>query len=125
MMGLLTAQGTRQMKRLADEELEKAVAHGTELLETNPEHAAAAALVYDGFVTLKDGKTDALIVQVRDYGRGGSLTIVVPYRPASGKGGFAVYRPKFKVYKGPDTDLNSVGQRFFAGVDQHDKGAAV
>jgi hypothetical protein len=117
--------GEREFRRLEGEEMQIEVARGQEWLMANPESAEIAALIYDGFVTLESGKTDALIAEIRAYGREpASLRIVIPYRHARGEGGFAVHRPKFLGYDGT-ADWSLLGEAFFRGVDQHEPGSAI
>ena len=120
------ADGSKQMVRIADEQLEDAVRRGKDWLEHNPEAAAHAVLVFDGLITLADGKTDALIVNATDYGppRLG-FTMAIPYRPSDNPAGFAVYRPKFLDFEGSEPSWEALGEAFFRGVDQHEKGSAV
>lgn len=52
----------RNMLRFAADQLEEGVAQAQEYLDQNLGQAERAALVYDGFVTLPSGLTDALII---------------------------------------------------------------
>jgi len=116
----------RKMHRFAAELIEDGVAQGKDWLARNPESASRGVLVYDGFVTLPTGKTDALIIETMQYDpepRG--FTMAVPYRHAGSPRGFAVYRPKFMGFEGPQPDFDRLGDAFFRGVDEHEKGAAV
>lgn len=96
MIGSEDADGQRKLDRLVTPRIEESVARGREQLLTNPEHVARAALAFDGYITLPDGKTDAIFVEAREYGSSEALPfeIAVPYRNARSPGGFAVYRPK-------------------------------
>jgi hypothetical protein len=50
----------------------------------------------------------------------------LPYRHASGEGGFAVHRPKFLSYAGtPEPPFGAIGEAFFRGVEGHERGAEV
>jgi hypothetical protein len=121
-----SSDGSRQMERIEADELQDAVRHAKDRLASNPEAAARAVLVYDGFVTLPDGKTDALIIDALDYGppRVG-FTMAVPYRHAADATGFAVFRPKFLGFEGVEPSWDAIGEAFFRGVERHEKGAAV
>ena len=121
-----TADGKRQMNRLAAERLEDGAARGKEWMAKPPERAVRAVLVYDGYITVKTDKIDALLVTMRDYTRGAAeITMAVPYRPASDAKGFAVHRPKFLGFKGAEPDWQAIGTALWAGIAQHEKGAAV
>jgi len=120
------ADGKRQLNRLVTERVEDGAAKGKEWLAKNPEGAARAVLIFDGFITLKGDRIDALIVTVRDYTLGDAeLTIAVAYRSAKDPNGFAVYRPKFIGFKGDQPDWQEVGQSMWAGIAKHEKGAKV
>ena len=121
-----SSDGSRQMERIEADELQDAVRHAKERLATNPESASRGVLVYDGFVTLPDGTTDALIVDAVDYGppRVG-FTMAVPYRHAADAAGFAVFRPKFLGFEGVEPSWDAISEAFFRGVERHEKGAAV
>ena len=122
-LALQKRTGEQQFRRLEGEALQVEVARGQDWLTTNPESVEIATLIYDGFVTLESGKTDALIAEIRDFGsEPASLRIVIPYRHA--RDGFAVHRPKFLDYDG-DADWSLLGEAFFRGVDKHEHGSVI
>jgi len=126
LLGIESGDGTRKMLRLASDQAEQGVAEGKEKLSQNPDGAARAVLVYDGFVTFEGGKLDALLVDFHLYGElPRSVLMAVPYRPSGDPKGFAVHRPKFLSFTGPEPDFEAVGKSFFEGVDCHEKGAKV
>lgn len=121
-----TADRKRQMKRLVTERIEDGAARGKEWLAKNPDGADRAVLIYDGYITVKGTKTDALLLAIRDYTRGeAEITMAVPYRPGSDPKGCAVRRPAFLGFKGAEPDWQEIGTAFWAGIAQHEKGAAV
>jgi hypothetical protein len=113
------------MARLMAERIEEGAARGREMLDTNPNGARRAVLIFDGFVTLDAGRSDALIVEVRDYEQGTQGRCLIPYRPANNAAGFAVHRPKFVLEQTEQASLERLAQAFFRGVDAHEQGAAV
>ena len=114
----------RYMDRLVSERVEDAVALGRERLAQDPGGALRAVLVVDGYVTLPEGKTDALLIDGRRYGEPAwSFSMAVPYRHAGDAAGFAVYRPKFLAADGAAADYAALGEAFFRGVDRHERGA--
>jgi hypothetical protein len=126
MLAMELPSGERRMERLVDERLEQAVATGKQWLADNREGADRAVLVYDGYLTLPAGRTDALFLEMRVYGDIPlSLTMAVPYRHAKDPAGFVVFKPKFLAFSGPNADYQSLGDAFFAGVDKHEQGSAV
>ena len=127
-VGVVRESGEQELVRFVDEEdyahaVEKARAF---LLAGSP-GATRATLVFDGFVTLPDGKTDALVVEGRVYGEPPMVvTYVVPYRSCRHPDGFAVYRPKLVAVEGTgEPDHDAMGNAFFEGVDSHEQGAKV
>ena len=126
-LGSENADGQRSMTRLVTDRLEESVARGREQLTANQERAVRAALAFDGYITLPEGKTDAVILEARDYSSGEPqpFKITIPYRHAKSPGGFAVYRPKLMEFPQalakPDTLINA----FWSGVDSHTQAAEV
>ena len=127
MFGEQFDDGSRQMSRLAADKLEDGVAQGRQLLESNAGRAARAVLLYDGYVTLPSGKTDALFAVIRSYqAQHFTVSMAIPYRNAANAKGFAVHRPKFLDCDGIETpNYGAMGDSFFRGVDTHEKGLAV
>src|SRR5687767_15186504 len=118
--------GSRQMHRLVTEQVEDSVARGRAWLAENPEGASRAVLIYDGYLTLDTGKVDALILDARLFGPPPqSLLMAVPYRLAEHPDGFAVHRLKFLDFDGAEPDPATIGEAFFRGVEQHERGALV
>ncbi|SRR5258705_218838 len=118
--------GAQEFRRIEGHELQEAVAQGKEWLDSNPENVSCAVLVYDAFVPLPSGKTDCLMLEVRSYTSAPqSLSIVLPYRKAGKPGGFAVHRPKFVSSQEEQGTVSDLGETFFRGVAQHEKGSVV
>jgi hypothetical protein len=126
MLAYTTEKGERNMERFAADDLGTSVAQGRQKLEANPMNATDAALLSDGRITLPDGKVDAIIVEIRAYFSPKSeAVIVVPYTPKS-SGRFRVHKPKLAAWKNcDDFDRDAMFQNFFAGVDEHEKGARI
>lgn len=126
MLAFQTADGERQMRRFAMEELGQGVELGKQQLASNEMQASVAALVYDGRITLETGKVDALIIEIRSYATPQAEAVVaIPYTPQS-TGQFAVHRPKLLAWDHCDEfEIDDAFQAFFAGVDSHEKGAEV
>jgi hypothetical protein len=107
------------------EQVEEVVAQGRKMLDLRDADALRGVLVYDGYMTLPAGKTDALFIEARSYERECGLDLAVPYRNAVSDGGFAVYRPKFQHVEPEATDFGALGAAFFEGVDAHEEAAEV
>jgi hypothetical protein len=123
MLAYETVDGTRQMSRLIMEDAREAVAFGEEWLEENPDHAARAALIADGFLTLDKRPVDAIIFQCRCYVEPtGGFAGAVPYRPHNDPRGFAVYQLHFLASEEP-LDAPALAEAFFRGVDKHPQAA--
>jgi hypothetical protein len=121
-----TAEGRRMIQRLAAAELEQGVSIGRNWLEDNRAAAIRAVLVYDGFITLASGKIDALLLDIREYcPTPRSLSMAIPFRPATSEHCFSVHRPKFLSCNFSNPDYQALGSAFFRGVDSHEKGAAI
>lgn len=124
LIGHQSTDGAGSMTRLAHDRLDEAVASGKKMLDENVCNAEFAVLIYDGYVTLPAGKTDALIVSLRRYGpTTGTLEIVIPYSPASEGAVFQVHRPKVVAADGSLEPGEEFSTLFFAGVDRHGPGA--
>lgn len=119
--------GSQQMRRMAAEDLREAVEMGQAHLESQPDGARIAALVYDGYVTFEDGRhIDALLLDGREYAGDGRLRVAVPYRPAEHPEGLAVHRPKFLDYRADEAHApEDAGRAFFEGVDSHAEAAPI
>jgi hypothetical protein len=130
-VGFELESGKQNLVRFVDEErLERAVERARAHFLANTEGALFATLIYDGYITLPGGKTDALFLESRVYCEPPLLlAMAVPYRNAESPDGFAVYRPKFQNVSIPDAisgpDYDAFGKAFFMGVDRHEKGADV
>jgi len=120
--------GKRGSDRFVDEQhLERAVARAKESLEANDHHASSSVLIYDGFITLGEWRTDALFLDIRQWRSAAwRLSMAVPYRAPEDPSGFAVFKPKFIDHAGlGEPDYGQLGEAFFAGVDSHTEGARV
>jgi hypothetical protein len=125
--GYETKAGERRTLRFAAEKRERGVEQGQRWLASNPDGALRAVLVYDGHITIKGERTDALLVDVRRFVAPlSALLMAVPYRHATSPRGFAVYRPTLLESSAagrlPPGDF---GKAFFEGVYKHEKGAKV
>lgn len=117
------ATGARKMERYDADSLEDGVALARARLARNEDEAAHAVVVHDGFVSLPSGRTDALILIVRDHATDLTVTLAIPYRNAAHPQGFAVHRPKFLDWRGDgEPDYRLLGEQFFAGVEMHELG---
>lgn len=118
--------GAVSMRRVESEPLERAVSEAREALAKNPDLYDCAVVLYDGFITLPAGKTDAILAEIQVYAAGQRVVLALPYRHASGAGGFAVFRPK--VLTVPDNaglSPEQLGEALFQGVAGHERGAAL
>ena len=127
MLAQESAANGRNMLRFAAEQLEDGVAQAQIHLESNPDQSERAALVYDGYITLPTGRTDALFLVIRSYvAPVATLTITVRYRHAESSDGFAVHRPKFVEWQGDGSpNYQTFGEAFFRGVDSHEEASSV
>jgi hypothetical protein len=121
------ADGAQGLDRLAFDDAAEAASAGREVLEQGRDGWVRAVLVADAYLHLDRGRVDALIVDAVAYAPSRlSLRMAVPYRPESSPEGFAVYRPKFIDVAGAgEPDYAALADHFFAGVDSHERAAAV
>lgn len=126
LLGYEQADGSRGMDRFVRDDVGDAARAGQDALQGNRHGSIRAVLVVDAYLHLDSGRTDALIVDAVDYASGQSLKVAVPYRPQRSPNGFAVHRPKFvEVIGGDEPGQRALVDAFFAGVDAHEKAAAV
>ena len=125
--GFEDAKGQRTLVRFGAERIEQGVVNGETWLATNPRNTRRAAFIFDAFITVGSGKTDALIVKVRDFTDGdAAMEWAVPYRSAKSPGGFAVHRPKAVFASAADsTRAVALGEAFWRGIAAHEKAADV
>ncbi len=118
----------RLLTRFAHEYLEDGIQAAWLRLAENPEQALAAVAVHDGYISLPEGKTDALLANICLYGTmPKKLDLALPYRHAHAPQPFAVHRPKLLAYEGfaEEPDWAAVFEAFFDGVAAHEQGAAI
>lgn len=124
--GAEDADGNRRLTRFVAERIEESVARGKEWLQSGSKGAAAAVTIFDGYITLDDGRTDALLAEVRDYSNDGAhATWAAPYRPAGSAGGFTVGRPALIDFGPGSPDGPRLAEALWRGVAAHKEGAAV
>lgn len=126
--GYLSEDGKICMTRLAYDSGEEAMQAAQEMYEGNPHQALGAALVLDGFITVKDvGKVDALLLKIISYAEPRrAMELAIPYRHAHSQDGFAVFKPKLTGVTGITKDeLQPLIDAFYAGRDEHAEGSAV
>jgi hypothetical protein len=118
------AEGERTMTRFDKESsMEIAVGKAQDLLDRNAAGAERGILFYDAFVTLDDGRCDAIIVQGVDHASGTlRMEIIQPYRPPNAPGGFAVMQPKVSFPEAEVQHAEDLIASFFEGLDSHDEG---
>ena len=133
LLGYEHLNGERGMDRFVMADIGDGANAGLEALRGNAQGAARAVLVVDGYVHLRSGKTDSIIVEAVEYGAAAedgasapSIKMAIPYRPLDSPQGFAVHRPKFLEVTGVDSaDYASLGQAFYEGVDSHQAASQV
>jgi len=126
MLAYTTADGEKQMMRLAHDDLEEAMRFGKDHLDNNRMDAVDAVLIYDGTMTVKGESFDAILLELRAYGwPEAKIVIGVPYSPSS-PGPFAVHKPKLLVKDHcEDFETERLFQAFFEGVESHTEGSKV
>ncbi len=116
----------KTMTVLVDDNFRAAIASGQARLEQNPEAHTHMGLLYDGYITIDDFQTDALIVEARSYAPlPWHLKVALPYRNINHAQGFAVHRPRMIATSAEAVAYEAVFAAFFVGLDQHPDGARV
>lgn len=125
--GYQSGSGDQGMLRFACDDNQEAVARGRDWLTTNPQSVLRAVLIFDAFIGLESGKTDALIVQAVDYTQpDAAITWAIPYRSAKDAAGFAVYGARIMEFDEPDErQAARLNDAFARGSAKHEKGSAV
>jgi hypothetical protein len=126
MVAFTTVGGQRQLERLVFDDAGAAVEHGRRRLEDDPFSANDGVLAYDGRITIAEGKSDAILLELRSYAfPWAKATIAVPYTPHS-SARFRVHKPKLVEWHAcEDFDMDAAFEAFFQGVGAHEQGAKV
>jgi hypothetical protein len=119
-IGSAELDGSRQLEVFEAEEYGAAVALAREAFR---DAEPPAVLVYDGYANLPTGRTDALVLHVRIERSRVDLRIVLPYRSATHRDGFAVHHPRFE--QSSAISLEEQGVWFVKGVQLHVEGARI
>lgn len=116
--------GERFLTRFDKEDsMEEAVAKAQGLLDGSVAETDRGILLYDAFVTLDDGRCDAIIVQGQEHhSELLKVEIIQPYRPPSAPGGFAVMQPKVSFPEAQVHHAEMLIEAFFEGLDSHEEG---
>ena len=123
MLAFTTEDGQRKLERLAGVDVGAAVEYGRQRLKEDPLSADDGVLVYDGRITVANGKLDAVLLEMRSYAfPWAKATIAIPYSPC-GSGRFRVHKPKLVDWERcEDFDSDAAFESFFRGVAAHDQG---
>ena len=119
--------GKSQFLRLAMDDCAEAVRYGHDKLEHYQDGKLGAVFIADGFITLDSGKTDALVVEIRVYsGDVAKCQMVIPYRPANSKKGFAIHRPQVTELENIEEEkFHPLMQAFYEGIEAHRQGSKI
>jgi hypothetical protein len=105
---------------------ERMTAESRQWLDMNMDQADEAVVLFDGYITIPEGRKDAIILELRSYGdRVRHMRMAVPYRPHHDPRGFAVHRPKFIVATPEGHDMSALRESFFRGVAIHKVGRQI
>ncbi len=116
----------QNMERLTGEDYQEVVARGQAMLDATSGDLEGAVLLYDGFITLAEGRLDALLLDARMYGESlAESKMAIPYRPAESPEGLAVHRPKVLAADVSGAAAAALIEAFFRGVGRHRQGAAI
>ena len=119
--------GNANYMRLAMDDSADAVRFGKDKLDRNDDDKLGAVFVADGFVTIDDGKTEALVVDVRIYtDQVAKCQMVIPYTPAKSVKGFAIHRPQVLSMENIEqAKFQPLLDAFFLGIEEHEEGRKI
>ena len=108
-------------KRLGVVLADSALGEAFERLEKNDDAAAVSVLSYQGVVGLASGRSDAIVLEVRNFSLPEIvLTIALPFRPAGAAAGFAVSAPRvLRPANLGEMARQVVAAGFFEGSDDY------
>jgi len=117
-LGYQSSGRKKILERLEGDDYKQVVDEGRALLESNPERYDRMVLVFDGYIDLPSGRTDAVFVEARSYFPLVSFSLAIPYRNANRAEGFAVHRPKLLSW--PESEPVEVVARWLQdGIASH------
>lgn len=127
LLSTVDEDGHANYMQLAMDNSDDAIRYGRDKLDRHEEGKIGAVFVADGYITLEDGTTDALVLEVRVYR---DIVIrcqmVIPYRSANSVNGFAILKPQVTALENIDEiKLQPLLEAFFLGVEAHDKGSKI
>jgi hypothetical protein len=127
MLAQESSDGERSMLRIEAGDLSVAVAQGKSRIESLGTEANFTALLYDGRIPLADGKSDAIIVEIRSYkSPDARVLMAVPYTPKAVFRRFRVHKPKLLQWENCESfDHEAAMVAFFNGVAAHEQGSAI
>ena len=127
LLSTVDEDGHANYMQLAMDNSDDAIRYGREKLDRHEEGKIGAVFVADGYISLDDGTTDALVLEVRVY-RDVVIKcqMVIPYRSANSVNGFAIHKPQVTALENIDEiKLQPLLEAFFVGVEAHDKGGKI
>lgn len=127
MLGVEMPDGSKTLRRLVEGKREVIVAESQQWLAVNPENAASGVLIYDGYINMEAGRTDAIHIEARCYGEEPvSFGIALPYQTPTAGQKLAFYRPKLiALQQIEQDDMQSLIDAFYRGVESDEKAAGI
>ena len=102
---------------LVGQDINKLLQSGGRRLEENRDSATWQLLSYDGFVDLKRGRFDAVMVILHTYGKSPlKLKLAFPYRPAKGGQAFAILDPTLREANVSNDKVARLGAAMERGI---------
>ena len=127
MLGVEMPDGGKTLRRLVEGKREVIVAESQQWLAANPENAASGVLIYDGYINMEAGTTDAIHIESRCYGEEPvSFGIAIPYQAPTDGNKLAFYRPKLiALQQIEQEDMQNLIDAFYRGVESDEKAAGI
>lgn len=113
--------GKRKIERIESSTYEQAVESGRGRVNELKGSSDYILFAYDGFLTLKTEKLEAIFIEafMPNQEHVSTIHLSIPYRNAKSDEGLAIYRPK--VMSTTISDQNDFFTNFYSGVDSHKK----
>ena len=114
---MLSSTAPMSWEVLVGEDINKLLEGGGRRLDENPDGATWRVLSYDGFIDLKRGRFDAVVVILYTYGKSPlKIKLTFPYRPAKRGQAFAILDPALRDANVDNDTVSKLGSAMERGI---------
>ncbi len=111
------------MTRMVYDDFKEAEVEAFEKLKNNPDKHQGQAFINDAIVTIDESKTDALMIDIRNYIEKNRIQICIPYLNSQNENGFLFYRPKiFELENISEDELPIIMDAYYDGLEESEIG---